>query len=110
MVKLVLPILSLNDILRLCTRLLPLPIQKRKMKNEKEKDTNPLLATSHLIKDTKSIVGSLVNYSFSHTRMQGNIVVHTLVKRTIFSFPLLVWMESIPPNVINFIVSDSASS
>ena len=106
----VLPILSLKEILRLCTRLLPLPIQKRKKKKEKEKDTNPLLATSHLIKDTKSIAGSLVNYLFSHTRRHGNIVAHTLIKRTIFSFPLLVWIESIPPNVLNFIVSNFASS
>ena len=81
-----------------------------KKKKEKEKDTNPLLATSHLIKDTKSVAGSLINYSFSHTRRQGNIVAHTLVKRTIFSFPLLVWIESIPPNVLNFIVSNFASS
>ena len=53
----------------------------------------------HIIKDYKSISGLFQAHSFSHTRQQGNTVAHALVKRARKSFPLLVWMESVPPDI-----------
>ena len=59
-----------------------------------------------IIKDTMSIVGSLRTFSFSHTRWQGNCAAHTLAKRVIVSFPLLVWMEYIPTDISHVVISD----
>ena len=49
-----------------------------------------LSSIGETIKDTMSIVGSFRIFSFSHTRRQGNCVVHALAKRAIVSFLLLV--------------------
>jgi len=48
----------------------------------------------HIIKDTLSYVSLLQSYSFSH------------VNRQALSFPLQVWMESIPPNLDAIILVD----
>lgn len=58
------------------------------------------------VKDIMSIAGSLRTFSFSHIRRQGNCVAHALAKRASFSFPLLVWMEHVPPDVYPFAISD----
>ena len=58
----------------------------------------------------KDIVGLLRTFSFSHTRQQGNCVVHALAKRAIVFFPLLVWMEHVPFNVKQFVILDSATT
>ena len=59
-----------------------------------------------IVKDIVSITGSLRTFSFSHTRRQGNNAAHALAERAIVSFPLLVWMEHIPPDVSPFVISD----
>ncbi|KAK9992382.1 hypothetical protein SO802_027367 [Lithocarpus litseifolius] len=66
----------------------------------------PIATTRHLVKDCKSIVGSLRAYSFSRTRRQGNKVAYALARGARFSFILQVWMEDIPPNTFNFVVDD----
>ena len=53
----------------------------------------------HIIKDCKSISGLFQAHFFSHTRRYGNTVAHALAKRARNSFLLLVWMESVPPNI-----------
>ena len=53
----------------------------------------------HIIKDCKSIMGSLRTCSFSHVRRQGNGVAHALARRAKNSHPLLVWMEAVPPDI-----------
>ena len=60
----------------------------------------------HLIQDIMALVKSLQNYSFSHVHQQCNALAHALAKRARFSFPVLVWMESIPPDIYKFYVSD----
>ena len=58
------------------------------------------------VKDIMSISGLIRTFSFSHIRRQGNCVAHALAKRARFSFPLLAWMEHVPPDVIPVVVSD----
>ena len=57
----------------------------------------------HIIKDCKSIMGLLKTCSFSHVKRKGNGVAHALARRAKKYFPLLVWMESVPPD-ISFLV------
>ena len=60
----------------------------------------------HILKDTLSYVSSLQSYSFSHVGWQGNIVAHVLVQRARLSFPLVVWMKYVPPDLDSFVLSD----
>ena len=55
-------------------------------------------------------MSSLRTFSFSHTRRQGNSVAHALAKRARGSLPLLVWMEHVPLDVYEFVVSDFVSA
>ena len=55
----------------------------------------------YLIKDILFIVNSFQRISFSHVVWQGNAVAHALAQRARHSFPLLVWMEAIPPDVLS---------
>lgn len=52
---------------------------------------------------------SLLSRSFSNTRRNGNIVVHTLARLAI-SFPkCAVWMEDVPSQAICFVQADMAA-
>ncbi|KAL0002459.1 hypothetical protein SO802_016240 [Lithocarpus litseifolius] len=63
-------------------------------------------AVGHILKDTLSIVSLLQSFSFSHVNRQGNAVAHALAQRARLSFPLQVWMESVPPNLDAVILAD----
>ena len=63
----------------------------------------------HLVKDFRSIASSLGTFSLSHTRRQGNNVAYALAWRARFSFPLLVWMEDVPPNILHYVLEDFPS-
>ena len=58
------------------------------------------------VKDIMSIIGSLRTFSFSHIRRHDNYVAHALAKKVRFFFPLLVWIEHVPLDVIHFVISD----
>ena len=58
-------------------------------------DVDPFSSIGQFVKDTKSIVSSLMNFSFSHTRRQGNLVAYALARRSRLSSSLLVWIESL---------------
>ena len=60
----------------------------------------------HILKDTLSYVSLLKNYSFSHVNRQGNVVAHALAQRARLSFPVQVWMESVPPDLDAVILAD----
>ena len=50
--------------------------------------------------------GLLQTKSFSFVRKQGNSIAHALAQRARFSFPVLVWMEDVPPDIYCFVCSD----
>ena len=60
----------------------------------------------HLIKDILFTVNSFQSISFSHVVRQSNAIAHALAQRAKHSFPLLVWMEVVPPDVNSFVLSD----
>ena len=47
----------------------------------------------------------LYNYYFSHTLQQSNTLAYALAKKARFSFPVLVWMEFVPPYIYKVFVS-----
>ena len=63
----------------------------------------------HIIKNCKSLRGLFQTFSFSHVRRQGNEVAHALTRRARKSFPLTVWMEFVPPDIIYLVYVDVTS-
>ena len=63
----------------------------------------------HIIQDILLFASSLQSFSFSHVHRQGNTLVDALAKKTKFSCPLLVWMESVPPDLYNCYLLDFSS-
>ena len=63
----------------------------------------------HIIKDCKSLRGVFQTCSFSHVRRQGNGVAHALARRARMSFPLSVWMESVPTDITYLVYVDVTS-
>ena len=49
-------------------------------------------------------------YICFHSFRQGNAIAHVLVKSAKFSFLLLVWMEFVPLDINNFVVTDLSAS
>lgn len=69
-----------------------------------------LASVGHIIKDISSMSGLLPTKSFSYVRRQGNSVAHALAQRARFSFPVLVWIEDVPPDIYRFVSSDLSVS
>ena len=65
-----------------------------------------LHSIGHIVKDIESISGLLQTKSFSHVRRQGNTVAHALAQRARLSFPVLIWMEDVPPDIFRFVSAD----
>ena len=63
----------------------------------------------HIIHDILLFSRSFQSFSFSHMCRQGNALADALTKRARLSSPLLVWMESIPPDLYNCYLSDFSS-
>ena len=66
------------------------------------RDFSDCSSFGHIVKDSKSIIGSLQTCSFSHVRRQGNTATHALVRRAKKSSPLYGWKESTPPDISFF--------
>ena len=66
-------------------------------------------SVGHILKDTMSYLSPFQSCSFSHVGKQGNSVVHALAQRARLSFPIVVWMESVPPDIMSFVMSDISS-
>ena len=63
----------------------------------------------HIIHDILLFSRSFKSFSFSHVCWQGNALANALAKRVRLSSPLLVWMESVPPDLYNCYLSDFSS-
>ena len=54
----------------------------------------------HILKDTHALSCSFSSISFHHIKRMGNSVTHRLARRS-FCNPLLVWMEEVPPDIVD---------
>ena len=64
----------------------------------------------HLIKDIQSHVNSFQSISFSHVVRQDNAATHALIQKAKLYFPLLIWLKSVPPDILSFILFDFSNS
>ena len=60
----------------------------------------------HLIQDVKALVPLFSSIYFSHVSQTGNQAAHSLARRAILSENLNVWMEEVPPDIIDVIQVD----
>ena len=60
----------------------------------------------HLIHDISTLKNSCQSISFSHVVRQGNAVAHALAQRARHSFPLSVWVEHVPQDIVSFFLHD----
>lgn len=67
-------------------------------------------ALGQLLIENLSHLNSLKSWLLSHTLRLGNAVVNALDRRARFSFPLSIWLESILPNIVNFVNVDLLAS
>lgn len=64
----------------------------------------------HLLIDTLSHLNSLKSWLVSRTLRLGNDVADALARRACFSFPLSIWVQSVPPDIVNFVNVDLPTS
>ena len=60
----------------------------------------------HLIQDVKALVSLFSSICFSHVIRTGNQAAHLLARRAILSENLNVWLEEVPPDILNVIQAD----
>ena len=60
-----------------------------------------------ILKDIYVLIASCVNISFSLVRRTGNMVAHSLAKKSLSREELCVWLEEIPDDVGVFVIADS---
>ena len=58
------------------------------------------LVLGHILEDIHVLSSSFSSISFHHIKHMGNCVAHHLAHRS-FCNPLLVWMEEVPPNIVD---------
>ncbi|XP_030963939.1 uncharacterized protein LOC115985110 [Quercus lobata] len=66
-------------------------------------------SVGHILKDTMSYASCFQSCSFFHMGRQGNSIAHALAQRARLSFPIVVWMESVPLDIMSFVMSDISS-
>ena len=71
------------------------------------KNNGPLLALhGHPIQDVKAMIPLFSSICFSHVGRLGNKVAHSLARRAILSQNLNVWMEDVPPDILDVVQAD----
>ena len=59
----------------------------------------------HILEDIHVLPCFFSSISFHHIKHMGNCVAHRLAHRS-FCNPLLVWMEEVPPNIVDVYIHD----
>ena len=59
-----------------------------------------------LIRDAQDLALSFTSITFAHVSRQGNTVAHSLARMAILSQSLNVWMEDVPPDILQFVQAD----
>ena len=60
----------------------------------------------HLIFDVLQLANAFVHVSFTHICRIGNNVAHSLARRAISTPDINIWMEEVPPNIVQFVQAD----
>ena len=60
----------------------------------------------HIINDIKFASQLLVSVKFMHVKRDGNKVAHSLARRARCNQPFQVWLESVPPDIVQTLYSD----
>ena len=67
-------------------------------------------AYGHLLIDNLYLLNSLKSWLLSHTLRLGNAITDVLVRRAKFSFPLSIWLEYVPLDIVNFVNANLPTS
>ena len=69
-------------------------------------DVSSLSPTGLLVEDVKALSHNFDKLLYSHTKREGNQVVHSLVRYAIDIPYFLVWMEHVPPQIHSVLQAD----
>ena len=61
----------------------------------------------HLLESAKSMLDPSSCVSFSHVRRSGNKIAHNLARHSKNVRGLLVWVEDVPPRLVDVLFADS---
>lgn len=70
------------------------------------KPTPSLALHGLLIQDAQQLAFAFTDFSFSHVGRQGNFVAHSLARKEILNQNQNVWMEEVPPDILQFVQTD----
>lgn len=59
-----------------------------------------------LIRDAQVLALSFTSITFAHVSRQGNTVAHSLARMAILSQSLNIWMEDVPPDILQYVQAD----
>ena len=71
-------------------------------------DSPCLAAFGHIIGDSRRLISSLRNASFTHVRRKGNMVANKLAKLAKLLYKPQIWLEDIHCDVTNFVLLDKS--
>ena len=60
----------------------------------------------HIVEDSHRLASQFQSYSFSHVQRHGNLLAHTLARRTVSSTDFNVWVEELPTELESVFQTD----
>ena len=74
--------------------------------NALKSNSHSLAQFSHIINDIQYLASQFSIISFSHVRRHCNTVAHLIARRAISFSSLQVWMEDVPPEIVDVLQAD----